>query len=706
MAARSIEKVVPVLHSHGDIPALWLHDLTGTAQVEQLLDFGDQAIEDGKATLKRLQTLHPEAAKRFAVKSSTAADIPFKLLSEMNQYDGSYEEDYGPRPYHSFDSFIAVSYCWRSDDWEPAESCQLPKPPEPWPLPISPRMLKAVLNFRSSKEEGIWIDQLCINQDNSSEKVRAINSMDAVYRSASGVIIVLEDADLTPDEEYVLDVLSDESGDICNVRILSSDTVTENFHLLSEFYVERAGDLVKKIFSCRWLDRVWCYHEFLLSQNTVILLPGTTGPEFALRPNIFGSLLREIREIIYREKWLELLPRMGTFSHHDGGRDSIIRSKFVLVCEVFLRSCTNLEDKITVGLNVANLGLNFVGNVKSEDDCHWIMASAMLCSGDATVLSKRGEIPIRRPNDSLYSWLKWPRNLYLSPSCPALNKPKTSVDVGISRFDFHSLTLDMLLLLSMPESPSKNSIGMATSFIRYCESSFPEILPEINDSIWRLKKFSDGSMIAEVDGRDERDLVIQHLACGLDNGIEWMAGAFDHLGLNDNRNTCFVGIHLTKQLLSAAMDHLFSDNIRQRLNSAFENGILKFLTVSLDPWSYGVTSGRPCTVSLDSEGKKWIILVPYSKLYGLNIVIPVPLANSSCSGADRVWYLEKSRRVTPSGGGQHTGNSEKSTLEHRVHPLHSCNEWVVVYKSAIPGLGEIKPNGRELVLWRKVRIVG
>jgi hypothetical protein len=103
-----------VVYPQGDIPALWLHNLTGTVHVKKLLDFGDRAIEEGHATLERLRTLDPKTAEQFAAKSSTATDIPFKLVSEINPCDGNDQEDSDHGARRSLDSFIAVSYCWRA----------------------------------------------------------------------------------------------------------------------------------------------------------------------------------------------------------------------------------------------------------------------------------------------------------------------------------------------------------------------------------------------------------------------------------------------------------------------------------------------------------------------------------------------------------------------------------------------------------------
>jgi hypothetical protein len=682
---------VPVVHNHSDIPPLWIHDLTGTDIVGKLLDFGEEAIENGKITLSRMRSLNPEMARSFAIKSSSAVHVPFKLLSDIGQAHETYNKGNDSSTAHLFNKFIAVSYCWRDESWKTAESCRLPKPPVLWPIPISPRTLKVILNLRISREVGVWIDQLCINQGNSVERMQAIHSMDAVYRSADGVAILWEDADLTSEEEDILHTLSVVWEKKGNLRNLTRHSIDGNFHLLTESDLAHLETLLSKLFSCRWLSRAWCYHEYLLNPRTVIVIPGSAGSEIVLRTVAFDYLFQIMVKL---DKAPTTVPECATFSHHIDENDTNIltRSKYVLLYEACWRSCSNLEDKVTLGLNITNIGLNFLGGVESEDECRWILALALLCSGDATTLSVTEGTPISRPadmfstqslrqysNKMIYSWLEWPTGYrYLSPTCPGLSKPRILNYGSISHIGFQSVTLDMLVLLSMPRRPLQDSIARAASFIGHCETFFPEILNNINDS-WGIKKRPNGSLIAEIHS-SSREQILNYIACGLDNGVDWIAGAFRFLGRNEKLDTTFDGINDTKQLLPVATHHLFHD-YDQPLDLEHEDGILRFLTVSLDPWNYRTMGGIPYTVSLDSGAGKWIIVAPQLIRHELQIAIPASLTDSSCSGINRAWQLK-----------EHYSNSSKG--------------YIVTQKCAISGCGDIKGNEKTLVLSRNIRIFG
>jgi hypothetical protein len=63
------------------------------------------------------------------------------------------------------DSFIAVSYSWHNTDWSTSEVLTDIK------SPLILEMWRMLLKLRKSTHEGIWIDQLCIEQGDKREKM-------------------------------------------------------------------------------------------------------------------------------------------------------------------------------------------------------------------------------------------------------------------------------------------------------------------------------------------------------------------------------------------------------------------------------------------------------------------------------------------------------------------------------------------------------
>lgn len=69
---------------------------------------------------------------------------------------------------------------------------------------MSPVIFKAVLDECQPSSEGLWVDQLCIIQEDEEEKEVTISAMDAIYKSARLVVIALQDIEVSEAEEAEL----------------------------------------------------------------------------------------------------------------------------------------------------------------------------------------------------------------------------------------------------------------------------------------------------------------------------------------------------------------------------------------------------------------------------------------------------------------------------------------------------------------------
>jgi hypothetical protein len=251
-------------------------------------------IESGKRTLERLKVAAPNVAKHFELKPTASNAIPFKLVSDIEPV---------PDRQQRFDSFIAVSYCWHSNEWSLAESCVESESPQQRRSPISDRMLSSVLALRRSPNEGIWIDQFCIDQDNAEEKQLAIYNMDSIFRSARCVVIVLEDVELSTETAYLASLLMGTKASISisssrALRLIDLETFEETRKLISNSDFAAAEDLAQSVVESRWSRRAWCYHEYLLSQDHLLLLPGPaeSGVDTALGSRVINLMMVELHD--------------------------------------------------------------------------------------------------------------------------------------------------------------------------------------------------------------------------------------------------------------------------------------------------------------------------------------------------------------------------------------------------------------------------
>jgi hypothetical protein len=126
-----------------------------------------------RTILESIQRLNIQAAASFGLRVADEALVPFRLLLELQKPNGVGQAQ-------SVSFYIAVSYCWHSVAWKPIpqyEQFQDESLPDTF-WPISRLMMQVIIQMRASGNEGIWIDAVCIDQEDEEEKQRAIASVD------------------------------------------------------------------------------------------------------------------------------------------------------------------------------------------------------------------------------------------------------------------------------------------------------------------------------------------------------------------------------------------------------------------------------------------------------------------------------------------------------------------------------------------------
>jgi hypothetical protein len=239
-----------------------LRDILSECQespVQQLLEIQRCASTEEKSfewarNLTCLYTAH-QGRKRRRVGDDNYAEVGSRKVLHRNVR---------PR-YHGPSSYVAVSYCWAPSKYEdPVYGGYNISTAEGGSFTNSVRDVVLDRAFAYADHvgvDGIWIDQGCINQEDSGEKELAMQSMDLVYRNSDHPLGVLS-VQITSRRE--LESLS---------SLLSGDYMQSRHHSEYPLFnrmvtLEKANEVLQllcHITSDLWWTRAWIFQEDYLS---------------------------------------------------------------------------------------------------------------------------------------------------------------------------------------------------------------------------------------------------------------------------------------------------------------------------------------------------------------------------------------------------------------------------------------------------------
>jgi hypothetical protein len=211
---------------------------------------------DAISLLSNLNNLAPSVAKDFTVKQNAVDATPLRLLNDVG-FEG--EED----------GYIALSYCRKKINIETPKRVITPiafgwsTEEDQFPIPTSNIVFQAVLREKRVGE-GLWFDQVSINQEDEAERVASIGAIDIIYKNARAVVVALDDIAVSPDEEQFLRYYVEQySYSELPHNLQPSAGLSPPFmrqHPLLWSFLER-------ILSSTWFDRAWkqsCFHDAML----------------------------------------------------------------------------------------------------------------------------------------------------------------------------------------------------------------------------------------------------------------------------------------------------------------------------------------------------------------------------------------------------------------------------------------------------------
>jgi hypothetical protein len=616
---------------------------------------------------QRMVQLNPDIAKSFSLKDVAASLAPLRLLFTRDAAVAKY-------PFQRVSSYIIVSYCWRNEDWATAG---LGATREPWK--IQQVFVNDLLAIRQSVDEGIWIDQPCIDQKNEEEKKMAVGVMDIIYRSARQLIIILEDVEI-PDEE----------GEIVN-RYWDAK---RRGHPSQEWDVPENDlklmkSLFQRILSCRWFSRAWCSHEFRISPY--FLEDPMTQPQFrAMNPR--GMIVR-IPSGLLCGFWLRL--RASSVNNNNEyfrlfklyATPSTIQSKYMAsvrgqgsllqqLHDTVALGCSDIKDKIQIAINLSGLPLCWMDTAKTEDEVYWIFTVLALAAGEASVLAFRGPL-LKLCTETVFSWAR--RSYDPMVECDV---PNNENDLRITSVRPAYLELDLFFLEKPAIRPSITAIDLAEKILR------DNNLYDRDNPIRNVRtKAQFESFLETQDVRLWHETVRDILACFIDGGYEWMKFA-GNLFYEEFRKSFarwdgsdVAGAFRDHSNLSSAARVLLSlqhiEDSAPAFTEKYLDPTINFLAVITDRrfQTFGQGDMR---INTSPSGDQALITTVFA---GQKLAVPAVLADLQSARMSRLWMMEE---VTIDGS----------------------PAWRMANKGHLLGCAKLVPDGEFVVLRERQRVYG
>lgn len=569
---------------------------------------------EAEAILTRLRQLNPALASQFAPKQEVISELQLRLITPGAEELPS-----------TFDSFIVVSYCWHYPEWP------LPPPAESiapgWE--ISRPMVDAVMGLRKEGGEGVWLDKLCINQSETRDKTVHIGAMDIIYRSARGVVILLEDIQLTEEEEAAG---LEYAGFFNDMRIEADERALEGDERLkfirgyfpSREPLSSIEDLQKKahrfglrILNARWFTRAWCAHESRVSPHGKFIQPqllcfGADGRvlsfEFrflyylamyisdnieepvSLTGNALIEALHDTNPQMLQQMWWRMQRLMPERSEPG------VMSTLHHLVNIMQFGCAKHGDLMSIALNTASVPLAFAGEASTTEDVVWMFSLLVLAEDDVMPLFVDGgklAVPDEEaPGGRFVSWAVRPQQGSIEKRIPS---PRIDTITSVTR-DY--IELDLLVFETLPLDPTIEAFETAKKMID--DYSLSDLIQKSDDErVQRQYELMRGEVLrvkSEMSGQKESRtpltvFIPMWIAHAIECGLEWTLRFPDVMKADTEEEWSYgvMGDVGDKRLADAAsflLEHLTDKGEIPREGRDHDRdvqGLTKFLTCILDP---------------------------------------------------------------------------------------------------------------------------
>ncbi|KAM0143557.1 hypothetical protein ACHAO1_000658 [Botrytis cinerea] len=236
--------------------------------------------------------------------------------------------------------YEALSYVWGDPD------ITLPISVNKKQFQVTVNLHAALLRLRDhSFERIIWIDAICIDQNNNEERKQQVQLMARIYSTAHRVIVWLG-------EETV-----EIEGALENIQLIVDDEHTE----IPESWMEKLKqDRILKLLQNPWFQRIWVLQEAAAARHIIIMCGSTTIDGYA-----FCSGVKSLKLYNGNSSGLETLPSIMDLIERAGLRPKFkanlperlsldIRSLAELIDMFHTRQATDIRDKVFALLGMSS----------------------------------------------------------------------------------------------------------------------------------------------------------------------------------------------------------------------------------------------------------------------------------------------------------------------------------------------------------------
>ncbi|KAL1794482.1 hypothetical protein ACET3X_007903 [Alternaria dauci] len=650
---------------------------------------------DAASLLANISRLAPSLIKEFIPKDHVENTFPFRLINDITHLG---EEE----------GYIALSYCRRQTAANTPRRVVTPvgglpfgwqKEVEQFPLPTSAALFEAVIKEKH-KGEGLWFDQVCLEQEDESERTGILGAIDVIYKNARAVVVALDDIAVTPDEEQFLRYYVEQYsysqlplGQEPNAGL--TPPVMEQFTPLKTF--------LERVISSDWFDRAWCAHEMKMGRSHVFLVPCVrhyedevqtitrfTG-EFFTHLLVLASELAtltppamaKIRSLLAFFQDLDTLTKHGqdALRRPDTPHDqapamqsftSLVTNTFRLKAggnprlPEYMRRLDANRDKTALALNASGLPLALAppgpfSRPNIEDECLRSLLLVGIAARDPVALCTTG--PPLQLHDGSVSWLCRPNpldtTLSRSPPPRFSNRANQITQAHDGRAEYAQLDLIFLDLphRTQPSPSFPANVVRARIIIDTCVQYH---VPGPS-GLWNFSHAPTHPRTPAL-----RNIFIQTLACVLSCGPQWL------LEVSTGLEYCDAEQSVNAPRLSAyAIDMLMNPHLILQNYVLLQEGraalqalvqVLSTLITSGIPWPSGASERThgPLIVSAPASATsssayefmggsgKAIIFAPFEHSKTLLIAVPEVVKGTEYAPLARGWILTSMNPFTGS----------------------------------------------------------